>query len=191
MQTFVAALFMGFSPVVAADTSPDLAMLVAFQEACARVDDLDHMLADARRSGWEAIADDGDPRIGRVTRAGRAGVNANVRASGQTFRRHLRARDLFLVASRVVMDDGSWGNGCRLFHFEATDRINRTTLELWMRRPPTGVQDIPGNALKLLWEPGWREGVTIEINHIPPRSKLRSRLGLSGNILVAQAIGGF
>ena len=65
-------------------------------------------------------------------------------------------------------------------------------LEAWMGKPPTGVE-VPAPGLsKRLWEPaGWRDGITLEVNHVPQNHPFGKTYGLSGNILVAQAIGGF
>jgi hypothetical protein len=44
---------------------------------------------------------------------------------------------------------------------------------------------------KRLWEPGWRDGVGVEISHVPKDHPVGKTYGVGGNILVAQAIGGF
>jgi hypothetical protein len=185
------AAFLIVAQAAPADASPDGALLDAFRAACARVDDLDHMIADARASGWQQVEESAHPQIERLNRFGRESVGAEGTGSGANFRRTLGGRELFLVVSRWVDGQGMWGNGCRLYHFDAAARIDPAALERWMGRPPTGTLDLPDAGIRLLWEPGWRDGVTLEINHVPGDSPLRERYGLSGNILVAQAIGGF
>ena len=60
-----------------------------------------------------------------------------------------------------------------------------------MGKPPTAVEEPAPGLSKRLWEPGWRDGITLEINHVPQNHPVGKTYGLSGNILVAQAIGGF
>ncbi|HWT12556.1 MAG TPA: hypothetical protein VN231_07370 [Allosphingosinicella sp.] len=173
-------------------SSGDREMLDAFRAACERADDLERMRSDALASGWEEIPASADPRVERLNRSGREMVGEEGgRITGANFRRTLGDRRLFLILSRWEGEDGIWGNGCRLYHFEAGEEIAPAALEAWIGRPPTGVQQLPGIGVKRLWEPGWRDGVSLEINHIPANSEIVERFGLSGNILVAQAIGGF
>jgi len=173
------------------DASADRALLDAFRAACERVDTFDAMKADAASSGWEEIADDADPRVARLLRTGRKAVGGGGTAQGANFRRSFAGRPVFLIQSRYEDRSGYWGNGCRLYHFEANARIDPALLRQWMGRPPTGAQNFNGVGAKLLWEPGWRSGVSVEVNHVPGNSKVHTRYGLSGNILVATAIGGF
>lgn len=174
------------------EASPDRALLDAFRAACHRVDQYDSMKADAASSGWEEVAEDADPRIGRLNRTGREAVGDEGTARGASFRRTLGGRAVFLIVSRYEDRSGFWGNGCRLYDFDAPAALPRATLDGWMGRPSTGEQQLPENGgHKHLWEPGWRDGVGIEINHVPASSPFVARFGLSGNILVAQAIGGF
>lgn len=175
----------------ASDTVPEREMLDAFRAACHRVDDLDAMRADALAGQWEEIPESADARIEKLTRLGREAVGDEGTGTAIVYRRVVEGRPVFLIVSRFEDEDGVWGNGCRLYHFEAQAPIDPAALERWMGRPSTGVQELPGTGIKRLWEPGWRDGVTVEVNHVPAASPLRERFGLSGNILVAQAIGGF
>jgi len=167
-------------------------MLDAFRAACARTgNDIEAMKADAAASGWTAMADGDDPRIERLVRLGRTAADAGGKVAGASFRRTMGGRDLFLIVSRYEDSSGIWGSGCRLYDFDATAPLEGAPLEAWMGKPPTAVE-VPAPGLsKRLWEPGWRDGISIEISHVPQKHPLGLQYGLSGNILVAQAIGGF
>lgn len=171
---------------------PDREMLDAFKAACSGTgNDIEAMKADAAASGWTAMADDGDPRVARLVKLGRDATDADGKVAGANFRRTLSARDIFLILSRYEDKTGFWGAGCRLYDFEATTPLDGTGLEAWMGKPPTAVQvPVPGLS-KRLWEPGWRDGISLEISHVPQHHPVGRQYGLSGNILVAQAIGGF
>ncbi|HEX8469361.1 MAG TPA: hypothetical protein VF620_16315 [Allosphingosinicella sp.] len=173
--------------------APEREMLDAFKAACSRTgDDIEPMKADAVRSGWTAIRDDGDPRIARLIKLGLEATAKDGTGTGATFRRTVRGRDVFLIVSRYQDKTGFWGSGCRLYDFEAAAPLEVKLLQAWMGRPPTGVQEPSPGLSKRLWEPsGWREGITVEVSHVPQKHPLGQQFGLSGNILVAQAIGGF
>jgi hypothetical protein len=171
--------------------APDRALLDAFRGACARVDRLEHMQADAAAGGWVAVEADADPRLARLVRLGREAVGADARVSGGQYRREHAGRPLYLVVSRFEDEDGLWGNGCRLYDFAAAAPLPLPVLQAWMNRPPTGGEDFGPMGSRRLWEPGWRDGVTVDISHVPAGSPLVETLGFSGNILIAQAIGGF
>ena len=175
-----------------AESAPsDRAMLESFKAACIRTGDMAAMKADALAAGWEAIADDADPRVERLVRAGREDAGSDSRISGAVFRRSEGGRDYFLVQTRVEAAEGFWGVGCRAYDFAASAPIDPAVIESWMGRKPTGVEQPAPGLSRLLWEPGWRPGVTVEASHVPPGHPLGERFGLQGNILVAQAIGGF
>ena len=171
---------------------PEREMLEAFKAACSRTgNDIEAMKADAAASGWTAMADDGDPRVARLVKLGRDSADADGKIAGANFRRTLAARDIFLIVSRYEDKTGFWGSGCRLYDFEGAAPLEGQMLEAWMGKPPTGVQ-VPAPGLsKRLWEPGWRDGISVEVSHVPQNHALGQQFGLSGNILVAQAIGGF
>lgn len=170
---------------------PEREVLDPFKAACSRTGDLESMKADAAGSGWTAMADDGDPRIARLLKLGREAVEADGKIAGASFRRSVGRRDVFLIVSRYEDKSGFWGVGCRLYDFAATAPMGRAALEAWMGKPPTGVQAPAPGLSKRLWEPGWRDGITVEVNHVPQNHPFGKTYGLSGNILVAQAIGGF
>ena len=166
-------------------------LLDAFKTACSRTGEVAAMKADAAASGWKEMAEESEPRVARLVKLGRDSVEADAKVSGATFRRALGGRDIFLIVSRYEDRDGIWGVGCRLYDFEATRPIEAKLLERWMGKPPTAVQKPVPGFTKHLWEPGWRDGITLEINHVPRNHPVGKTYGLSGNILVAQAIGGF
>jgi hypothetical protein len=175
-----------------AGLSAERPMLDAFRTVCEKVDSLDGMKAAALASGWTEFAEREEPRIARLNKLGRDAIGNDGTSTGANFRRTLGDRTVFLLATRYEDKSGFWGNGCRLYHFEAQAGIPDGELEAWMARKPTGIVS-PGaqHGRRLLWEPGWRDGLTVEINHVPQTSIFREQFGLSGNILVAQAIGGF
>ena len=172
---------------------PERQLLDAFRAACSRTgNDIEPMKADALRAGWTAMADDGDPRIARLLKLGREAVEKDSINTAVNFRRKVGGQDIFLVVSRYSDKSGYWGTGCRLYHFEAAAPLDGKQLEAWMGRPPTGVQAPAPGLTKKLWEPsGWGGGITVEVSHVPQKHPLGQQYGLSGNILVAQAIGGF
>lgn len=167
-------------------------MLDAFKAACSRTGtDIEAMKADAAASGWTSMADDGDPRIARLVKLGRDAADADGKIAGANFRRTLSGRDVFLIVSRYEDQSGFWGAGCRLYDFEASAPLDGPGLESWMGKPPTAVQAPAPGFTKRLWEPGWQDGIMLEISHVPQGHPVGQQYGLSGNILVAQAIGGF
>lgn len=171
---------------------PEREMLDAFKGACSRTgNDVAAMKADAQATGWTAMADDGDARIARLVELGREATDADGKVEGANFRRTLSGRDIFLIVSRYEDRTGFWGAGCRLYDFEATAPPDGPALEAWMGKPPTGVEAPAPGLSRRLWEPGWRDGVSLEISHVPQNHPIGQQYGLSGNILVAQAIGGF
>ena len=187
---FLFAAFVVASPAGSGATSHERAMLDTFKAACLRTGDIAAMKADALATGWEEVAEDSDPRLARLTRMGREGVDEGARMSGGSFRRTVDGRALFLVQSRVDSAEGYWGAGCRLYDFEATAPLDPALLEAWMGGKPTGVEDLGEGLGRLSWEPGWGP-VTVNVNHVPTGHPVGATFGTQGNILVAQAIGGF
>lgn len=180
------------APPAASAPAGDAATLDAFRGVCEKVDSLDAMKAAALAGGWEEIGDDVEPRLARLIKMGKEATEADGTNSGFNFRRQVEGRKLLLVASRYEDKSGFWGNGCRLYDFDAAVPIDSKLARDWMGKVPSGVQALgPTVGEKMLWEPGWRDGMTIEISHVPQASELKERFGLSGNVLVAQAIGGF
>ncbi len=188
----ILAAFLLPAPAAAAP-APERQMLDAFKAACSRTgNDIEPMKADAVKAGWTAMAEDGDPRIARLIRLGREAVEKDGTSTGATFRRASGGQDIFLIVSRYQDKSGFWGSGCRLYDFEATAPLDVKLLEAWMGKPPTGVEEPAPGLSKRLWEPsGWRDGITLEVSHVPQKHPLGQQYGLSGNILTAQAIGGF
>ena len=178
------------APPAAAPVEPQ--MLDAFKGACSRTgNDVGAMKADAAGSGWTEMAEDSEPRVARLVKLGRESTEKDGTSTGATYRRRLGGRDIFLIVSRYQDKGGFWGTGCRLYDFEATRPLDARLLDKWMGKPPTAVQEPAPGLSKRLWEPGWRDGITLEINHVPQDHPVGKTYGLSGNILVAQAIGGF
>lgn len=172
---------------------PQRELLDSFKGACSRIgNDIETAKTDAVRSGWTAMPEDGDPRIARLLKMGREATEKDGTNTGANFRRKMGGRDIFLLVSRYQDKSGFWGAGCRLYDFEATAALDPKLLEAWMGKPPTGVQTPAPGLSKRLWEPaGWSQGVTVEVNHVPQGHALGQQFGLSGNVIVAQAIGGF
>jgi hypothetical protein len=170
---------------------PERQMLDAFKAACLRTGDLEAMRADAAGSGWTAMAEDEEPRVARLLELGREAADVDGKVAGVGFRRTLSGREIFLILSRYEDESGVWGAGCRLYDFEATEPLAGAALEAWMGKPPTGVEAPALGLSKRLWEPGWRDGISVEASHVPQNHPLGQAYGLSGNILTAQAIGGF
>jgi hypothetical protein len=188
------ALLLAAQAASAAAPAPaaDRPVLDAFRGVCDKVGALDAMKAAALAAGWEEIPDSAEPRLGRLITLGKEATEANGTNSGFNFRRVVEGRKLLLIASRYEDKSGFWGNGCRLYDFDAAAPVNSAFARDWMGRVPTGVQALgPTIGDKMLWEPGWRSGMTVEISHVPQTSELKNKFGLSGNVLVAQAIGGF
>jgi hypothetical protein len=191
----LAALLLDAAPAIPAplEAPAERQMLDSFKGACSRIgNDIEPAKAGALRSGWTAMAEEGDPRVARLVKLGRDATAKDGTATGAAFRRKAGGRDVFLIVSRYQDKTGFWGVGCRLYDFEAPAPLDSGRLEAWMGRPPTGVQEPAPGLTKRLWEPsGWGEGITVEVAHVPQKHPLGAQFGLSGNILTAQAIGGF
>jgi hypothetical protein len=180
-------------PPAAVAAPPERELLDSFKSASSRTgEDLEPMKTDAERAGWTPLAEEADPRLARLLKLGRDSVGAEAKTAGANYSRMLGGRRIFLVLSRYEDKTAYWGTGCRVFDFDATRVLDAKLVEAWMGKPPTGVQEPAPGISKRLWEPsGWREGITVEVNHVPQKHPLGQQFGLSGNILVAQAIGGF
>ena len=190
-MTLILSLLLAASPADPATASIDRELLDSFKAACARTGEIAAMKADALAAGWQEIAEDSDPRIARLNRTGREAVEEGGKLSGATFRRTVKGRELFLIQSLYEDKTGFWGAGCRTYDFAAAAPLDARLLESWMGKPPTAVQKPAPGLTKRLWEPGWKLGITVEASHIPQGHPLGAQFGLQGNILVAQAIGGF
>src|SRR5687767_4973201 len=98
------------------------------------------MRADAKAGGWRELAPGGDPRIDRLEKLGKEEADDGT-LSGESYARTLGDAKLFLIVSRWESGDGYWGNGCRLYHFEANEALPLPTLEAWMGKAPSSVED--------------------------------------------------
>lgn len=176
--------------LLAADPAADRVLLQAFEGPCRYVEDFEKAKAAAAPAGWEAIAEDAAPRVADLTARARAQMEAGEKMSGATFRRAHAGRTVYLILSRVEMDGGVWGNGCRVYDFDAPAPIALGTAKAWIGKDPTGTQDFGNGLVKHLWEP-WVSGRTFELNYVPAGNALGQSWGLSGVILVSTAIGGF
>lgn len=171
---------------------PEREVLDAFKAACSRTgNDIAAMKADAQASGWTAMDGDVEPRIARLIAMGRAPAEADGKVADHSFRRTLAGREMFLIVSRYEDRSGFWGAGCRVYDFAAAAPLDGAALEVWMGKPATGIEAPAPGLSRRLWEPGWRDGVTVEISHVSQGHPLGQQYGLSGNVLTAQAIGGF
>lgn len=172
----------------AAPADADRAMLDAFRAACARVENVEHMRADAVAAGWAEIAESEAPRVAQVNEVTRQLAGSAWQAP-HVFRRGFGDRSAYLIVSRF--EDRArnlWGNSCRVYHFEAEAPIAAALLEDWMGRAPSSSREM-SDGTKTIWQPGWSEGMSIEIAHVRQDSAARQQFGLSGNVLLAQAHG--
>jgi hypothetical protein len=174
--------------LAAAAPAPDTALLDAFRTACSRVDDFAGARADIAGAGWAEVGDDADPRVAKLAAVGKQATGEDGKLQGAVFRRTIGGRAVYLFLSRFE-DADSWGNGCRLFDFDAPAPIAPKVADGWMGRIPTGTDGDNGVARRL-WLPGWREGVSVEVNYVPAGSAIAEASGLQGVVLVAQAFGG-
>ena len=188
-MSLLAALLLAAQPAPA--IAPERAMLDALRQACERPGDVEEMEADALAAGWERIADEAHPQVAKLNRIGRMAAGTDGTMAGASFRRTMAGRELFLIVSRHEDASGAWGAGCRLYDFAATAPLDGAVLEGWIGRPPTGVVTPSPGVSRRLWETGWRDGLTFEASHVPQGHEIGRVYGLSGNILVVQALGGF
>lgn len=173
-----------------AGASDGTALLEAFAVPCAHVEDFDKTKAEALNGGWEEIADGADARLARLEKFGRDALeDENGKLLGARYRRTVDGRAVFLVVSRYEDKTGFWGNGCRVYDFDAPGALDQAVAERWIGKPPTGSEPVPG-ASRILWEP-WVDGRTFELNYVPAGHPLVEQMGLVGVVLVSQAIGGF
>jgi hypothetical protein len=166
-------------------------LLDAFKTACARIRDYDAAKADVLAAGWTEIAEEADPRVARVGKFGREALGDDATMTGAYFRRSIADRTYFLILSHAVLKDSKfWGKGCRIYDFDAAHAYEAATLATWIGKPPThSVED--AGAVKRLWEPGWADGVSVEVTFMPAGHAIAAGTGIQGNVLIATAIGGF
>jgi hypothetical protein len=196
MSLFAALLVASAQPAPAAQpesatvTVADRQLLDAFRSVCDMVTDWEQLRQAAAAGGWSAVEESSHPQLARINQVARGSAGNEGRLQLQSFARTDRPAPYYLVLSRFENQQGRWGNSCRIYDLAAARPLDPSYLAVWMGRPPTGRQSFSGFGSNLLWEPGWREGLTVSVNHVPATSAFRERYGLSGNVLVAQALGG-
>jgi hypothetical protein len=173
-----------------ADPAADRALLAAFEGPCQHVEDFDKMKAKAPGAGWQAIEESAAPRIAALMEKGRKQLEPGEKIREGLFQRTHRGRSVQLVLTNVRMDGGVWANGCRVFDFDAPSPIDLSTIKAWIGKEPTGVQDLGDGLAKHLWEP-WVSGRSFETYYVPAANPQARAWGLSGAVLVSQAMGGF
>lgn len=178
------------NPAAAAEPAADRALLEAFAAPCQHVEDFDKMKAAAPGAGWEAIEETAVPRVAALVDKGRKALEGGEKMTGATFQRTHQGRSVYLILTRVEMDGGMWGNGCRVYDFDAPGPFDVATAKAWIGKEPTGVLDLGGGLIKYLWEP-WVSGRSFELNYVPASHPDGRTWGLSGVVLVSSAIGGF
>ncbi len=193
---------MAFLPLIAAAaaaTAPvpppeDRALFAAFKGVCSKVRKLDAMEAAARRGGWQAVEPSANPNLQLLISKGLSDSKRqepDASFAGSQYHRQLGGRELWLVLSRYRDKDGYWANGCRIYDFEATTALPLEELTALMGKSPTGSLPLPEGQVKHLWEPGWKSGHSVEVSYIAGNDPFSQRFGLKGQVLMAQAIGGF
>jgi hypothetical protein len=178
-------------PADAARAMEAVPLLDAFKTACAGIRDYDAARADALKSGWTEITGDADPRIARLVALGQKEVGDDATMTGAYFRHSIGDRTVFLILTHVVMTDSKiWAKGCRVYDFDAPREYDVATLAKWIGKAPTHSEN-HGGAVKRLWEPGWADGVSVEVTFMPAGHPVAGSTGVQGNVLTASAIGGF
>lgn len=172
----------------------DMALLKAFRLACFNIPDFDRIGAAAEKAGWVWVPAASHPNLDMLITKGRVAtekMQPDAKISGSQYRGTFGSRTVYLITSRYEDKDGTWANGCRVYDFDASGPIPKATLVRWMKRPPTGEQPLPDGNVKLLWEPGWKSGRSVEASFVSGSDPVSQRFGLKGLVLTAQAIGGF
>jgi hypothetical protein len=193
----VVAAFLPLLAASAAVLTPqhaDLAVLKAFKAACFVVPDFDRIGAAAEKAGWVWVPAASQPNLDMLITKGREATEALVpdaKIAGSQYRGSFGGRTVYLIVSRYQDKDGAWSNGCRVYDFDATAPMPLATLIKWMKRPNTGTLPLPGGITKYRWEPGWKPGRTVESSFVPGDDPISQQFGLKGQVLTAQAIGGF
>lgn len=176
-----------------APSADDRALFAAFKAVCSQVRSFDALDRQARRGGWEAVAPEAQPNLALLVNKGREAVlqeEPEASLVGSQYRKQVGSRTLWLVTSRYADKDGFWGNGCRVYHFEAAGPLDPAELTVLMGRPNTGTLPLPEGQTKYLWEPGWKSGHSVEVSYVPGNDPQSQKFGLKGLVLTAQAIGG-
>lgn len=189
--TLFAATAAATEPLPSAE---DRALFAGFKQVCGQVRDLGKMERAARKAKWQPVGEDAHPQLVQLVRKGREAAlkdEPGSTVSGAQFSRQLGGRTLWLVTSRFQDKEGYWGNGCRIYDFDAAAPLPLETLVALMGKPNTGSVALPDGNTKHLWEPGWKSGHTVEVVYISGTDPVAQKFGLKGQALMAQAIGGF
>lgn len=175
-------------------SAEDKALFAAFKAPCSQVRKLDRMSKAARKAKWQEVAEDAHPNLASLVRGGREATlkgEPDAAVSGTQFRKIVGERTLWLVISRYQDKSGYWGNGCRVYDFDAAAPLSLDTLTALMGKPNTGTVPLPDGNVKHLWEPGWKSGHSVEVSYLAGTDPVSQKFGLKGLVLTAQAIGGF
>lgn len=189
--TLLAATAAAAAPLPSAE---DRALFAGFRQVCSQVRDLKKMERAARKAKWQAVGEDAHPNLAMLVRGGREAALAGepeAKVSGAQFTRTLAGRTLWLVTSRYQDKAGYWGNGCRIYDFDAAAPLALEVLVALMGKASTGSVPLPDGNVKHLWEPGWKSGLSVEVSYLTGTDPVSQKFGLKGQALTAQAIGGF
>lgn len=189
--TLLAATAAATAPLPSAE---DRALFAGFKQVCGQVRDLGKMERAARKAKWQPVGEDAHPQLAQLVRKGREAAlkdEPDSTVSGAQFSRQLGGRTLWLVTSRYQDKEGYWGNGCRIYDFDAAAPLPLETLVALMGKPNSGSVALPDGNTKHLWEPGWKSGHSVEVVYISGTDPVSQKFGLKGQVLMAQAIGGF
>lgn len=187
----IAAATTATAPVPSPD---DRALFAAFKGVCRNVRSLEGMNGAARKAKWQAVEPSDHPNLELLVAKGREAVLAQepeAQLSGMQFRRTVGARTVYLVTSRYVDKDGVWSNGCRFYDFARQAPLSGDTLTALMAKAPSGVQPLADGNSKYLWEPGWKNGHSVEASFVTGTDPVSLKFGLKGQVLSSHAIGGF
>ncbi len=177
-----------------APPAEDRALFAAFKGVCSKVRKMDAMASAARRGGWQVVEPSAHPNLDLLITKGRKEAQRqepDATYTGSQFHRRIGMRDLWMVHSRYRDKEGYWSNGCRIYDFDAKAPLPLAELTALMGKPPTGSVPLPEDQVKHLWEPGWKSGHSVEVSFITGNDPVSQRFGLKGQVLMAQAIGGF
>lgn len=177
-----------------APSAEDRALFAAFKNVCRHVRSLNRMERAARKGGWLAVTPGAHPNLAKLVEGGReAALKAEPDAvlSGAQYTRSVAGRTLWLVTSSYRDSDRYWANGCRLYDFDATSALPPSTLVGLMGKANSGTMPLPDGATKYLWEPGWKDGHSVEASFVAGTDPISQKFGLKGQVLTAQAIGRF
>lgn len=175
-----------------APSAEDRALFAAFKGVCRNVRSLDAMDQAARRGGWRAVPAEAHPNLARLVNGGREALlkdEPDAALAGAQYTRAVGGRTLWLVTSRYADKDGYWANGCRVYDFDAATALSASTLVALMGRPNSGTMPLPEGGTKLLWEPGWKSGHSVEVSFATGLDPVSQKFGLKGQVLTAHAIG--